>query len=122
MTCICVDSYTAVVHLIHEDQGQQMEGDCVGVGLVCVLVWGLGIATGIGFAVNVELKCSPIIEVPLALTVPATIVLDVAILRTLRKPDPSRKSSVHPQKQRALQTITNSLVMTLMSYLPSLVI
>ena len=87
----------------------------------CGLVWSLAIAYGTSVNLIIVLMTSSLTVIPYILTLPAIVFCDVAILRALRKPDPSGRSDVHPQKQRALQTITNSLIISVVSYLPPLV-
>lgn len=122
MTSTCVDCYMAVIHPITYMKTKDSQRKVTVCRLVCILVWGLTIAGVIAVAVDKDFMASPVSMVMLVFCIPAIAFLDAAILHTLRKQDPSGRGSVHPQKQRALQTITNSLVMTLVSYLPSLVI
>ncbi|XP_063077010.1 platelet-activating factor receptor-like [Engraulis encrasicolus] len=63
-----------------------------------------------------------LLSIPYFLTLPVIVGCDVAILRALKKPDPSGKTDVHPQKQRALLAITQSLVLTVLVFLPPMVI
>ena len=118
MVCICVDCYMAVVHPITYMKRKDRRYKVA----VCALVWSLTFTYGIVLEIKRELLSTPFITVPVVVSIPAIACLDAAILRALRKPDPSGRSDVHPQKQRALQTITNTLVMTLVSYLPPLVV
>ncbi|XP_041939872.1 lysophosphatidic acid receptor 6-like [Alosa sapidissima] len=113
MSCICVDCYMAVIHPITY---MQMKDGIYRI-IICALVWVFTLVYGYLLGLKTY-----VILVILAFTAPVIAYCDLSILHTLRKPDPSRRSDIHPQKQRALQTITNSLVMTLVSYLPLMIL
>lgn len=115
MSCVCVDCYMAVVYPI-----QYMNlRSCRYRVFVCALVWVSTVAQGLMFILVENLTSLWFLVSTFAALI--TVCCDGAILCTLRKPDPSGRSDIHPQKQRSLQVITNSLIMTLVSYLPPLV-
>ncbi|KAL2078721.1 hypothetical protein ACEWY4_026406 [Coilia grayii] len=118
MACICVDCYMAVVHPISY---RKLKGSRYR-QVVCVLVWGCTLIFGLMFVVDPALFTTSYPAMPFALCLPPITFCDAAVFYALRKPDPSGKADVHPQKQRALQTITNSFVMTVVSYLPPLLV
>ncbi|KAL2078717.1 hypothetical protein ACEWY4_026402 [Coilia grayii] len=118
MACICVDCFMAVVHPVTYMKMRRSRYRL----LPCAAVWGFTLLFGMLFVHNQRLFITSYTGLPYLLSIPTIVVCDLAILHTLRKPDPSRRSDVHPQKQRALQTITTSLVMTLVSYLPVLLV
>ncbi|XP_063077047.1 P2Y purinoceptor 8-like [Engraulis encrasicolus] len=111
MTCMCMDCFMAVVYPITYMKMKRYRYRL----LSCAAVWGITPCIG---TINAFIWYSPIPGALYWLLVPTIAICDLAILYTLRKPDPSGRSDVHPQKQRALQTITNSFVMTLVCYLP----
>lgn len=55
--------------------------------------------------------------VPFIVTIIIIGICDVFIFHALVKSDPGRKN-IHPKKLRAIQTLVNSLVITVISYLP----
>ena len=116
MACICVDCYMAVVHPITYRKLKCSKYRQV----VCVLVWGFTLIIGLTFALYPLLFTTSFTATPFALSLPPIAFCDAAIFCALKKPDPSGKTDVHPQKQRALETITNSFIMTVVSYLPPL--
>lgn len=118
MSCICVDCYIAVVHPTQYMVLKHSRHRTV----FSALVWGLTLAYGLLSALRREIFATSFIAIPYIFTVPTIIFCDVMILLALRKPHPSGRSDVHPLKQRAVQTITNSLVMTFVSYLPPLIV
>ena len=117
MACICVDCYTAVVHPITYMKMKRSRYRLV----ACAVVWSFTLLCGVMAVIHRELFTTSLMVFQFLLAFPAIVFCDVAILRALRKPDPSGRSDVHPQKQRALQTITNSLIMSVVCYLPPLV-
>ncbi|KAL2078719.1 hypothetical protein ACEWY4_026404 [Coilia grayii] len=115
--CVCVDCYMAVVRPITYMKTRNSRYAVV----VSVVVWSVVLACGTLIMIREDLVAVFTVTV-CTLALPTITFCDIFILRTLRKPDPSGRADVHPQKQRALQTITNSLVITVMAYLPPLVL
>ena len=118
IACVCVDCYTAVVHPITYMKMKRSRYRLV----ACAVVWSFTLLYAVMGFINRQLFTTSSSVFPFLLAFPAIVFCDVAILRALRKPDPSGRSDVHPQKQRALQTITNSLIMSVVCYLPPLVV
>ncbi|XP_063077043.1 uracil nucleotide/cysteinyl leukotriene receptor-like [Engraulis encrasicolus] len=118
MACICVDCFMAVVYPVTYMKMKRSSYRW----LPCAAVWVFTTLFLLALIYHQHLYFSSFVSVPYVISIPTIIVCDLAILRTLRKPDPSGRTDVHPQKQRALQTITNSFIMTLVCYLPVMVV
>ena len=118
MAWVCVDCYTAVVHPITYMKMKRSRYRLV----ACAAVWSFTLLYAVMGFINRQLFTTSSSVFPFLLAFPAIVFCDVAILRALRKPDPSGRSDVHPQKQRALQTITNSLIISVVCYLNPLVV
>lgn len=118
MACICLDCYLAVVHPITYHKRKRLTPRVVMAGIV----WALTIACGIVYFFFYKLFFTMFSTVPLIITIIITGICDSFILYTLGcKSDPGRKN-IHPQKQRAIQTVINSLVMVVLSYLPPIIL
>lgn len=117
IACICVDCYMAVVYPISYMKMKHGRYRVV----TCTLAWTLTLMYGLMIAFELILNFTFFV-VPYALCLPTIAFCNIAILHALRKPDPSGKTDVHPQKQKALQTIMNSFTMTIVAYLPPLVV
>lgn len=117
MACICMDCYLAVVHPITYHQRKSMTLRVVMVGIV----WTWTVGFGIIFFLFYKLYFSMVSIVSFLIAIVIIAICDSVILRALVKSDPGRKN-IHPQKQRAIQTLINSLVITLFSYLPPLLL
>ena len=89
---------------------------------VCALDWAFTLMYGFMSVFGLELVNFYFFLMPYVLSLPTIAFCDVIILRALRKPSPSGRSDVHPQKQKALQTIINSFTMAIVAYLPPLVV
>ncbi|XP_067100249.1 lysophosphatidic acid receptor 6-like [Osmerus mordax] len=114
MTCICLDCYLAVVHPIMYRARRGLTSRV----LMCVVVWAVTLATGVVYSLfNMELGNNPITVMPFVVAILITGICDFFILRALKSSDPAGRK-LHPQKKKALQIIINSLVMTLLAYLP----
>lgn len=110
----CFDCYMAAVYPIGYMQMKTSRLRLV----VCSLVWTMMFAYGVTYASNPDLLFTPLVMSPIALSLVPSLFFDVSVLHALRKPDPSGKRDVHPQKLKALRTITRNLVMTAVAYLP----
>lgn len=117
IACICVDCYMAVVHPISYIKLKHGRYRVV----ACTMVWTLTLIYGLLIAFELVLNFT-LLVIPYAVSLPTIAFCDSVILHALRKPDASGGTDIHPQKQRALQTITNSFIMTVVAYLPPLVI
>ena len=118
MACICVDCYTAVVHPISYMKMKQSKHRMVAIALA----WSLTLVYGMVFVLDIQLYTTAFTVIPYILSLPTITFCDFSILCALRKPSPSGRSDVHPQKQKALQTIINSFTMAIVAYLPPLVV
>ncbi|KAL2078720.1 hypothetical protein ACEWY4_026405 [Coilia grayii] len=115
MACICSDCYIAVRYPVLY---MRMKHSRYRLG-VCAAAWALTISFGIMLTLY---SSSILLAVPYIFTLPVIVGCDIAIVCALRRPDPSGKTEVHPQKKRALQAITHSLVLTVLSFLPPLTV
>ncbi|KAL2078671.1 hypothetical protein ACEWY4_026356 [Coilia grayii] len=118
MVCICVDCYLAVLHPITYMKTRQHRYKQV----LCAAIWVLTICFGVLSVHKIGLIVRMLYLIPNTLVAVVTVFCDLAILRALRKPDPSGRGSIHPQKQRAVLAVTNSFVVTVLFYLPLLVV
>ncbi|KAL2078722.1 hypothetical protein ACEWY4_026407 [Coilia grayii] len=117
MACICVDCHMAVAHPITYLNMKNSRCRLA----VCALVWATTLTLNLFGRERQHLHLA--IRGLLRLLIVSVITYcDVAILLALRKPDPAGKTDIHPQKRRALQVIINSLVMTVVSYLPQVLV
>lgn len=110
---ICVDCYIAVVHPISYMKMKNSRYRLV----ICVLGWITTLLLNL-YGVYRGLHHISVRGVLRVFTISIITFCNVAILYTLQKPDPSGRNGIHPQKQRALHAVTNSFIMTMVSYLP----
>lgn len=113
MACVCLDCYLAVVHPILFHKTKSLTPRIV----MVLVVWILTIATGIIYFLYFKLFFSVFPIVFFMLTIVIIGICDSLILYTLNTSDGGRKN-IHPQKKRAIHTLTNSLVVVVISYLP----
>lgn len=113
MTCISLDCYLAVVHPVTYHKRKSMTPRVVMVGIV----WTCTGAFAILFLLFYKLFFSLVSTIPFFIASVIIGICDILILHALVKSNPGRKN-IHPQKHRAVQTIINSLVLTMCSYLP----
>lgn len=112
MTCICLDCYLAVVHPITYRVRKGLTSRV----LMSAAVWVVTVMHSVWYIV-IDYHDSSILNIlAYVITIPVIVVCDVFIFRALKRPDPAGRD-IHPQKQKALQIITNSLIMALLSYL-----
>lgn len=113
MACICVDCYMAVVHPVIYHKRKSLTPRV----LMVSAVWALTVAIGLVYMIDVMLYYSILSMVPSTIAIIIIGSCDFFILRTLKRSNPGMPN-IHPQKQRAIQTVISSLVVTVISYLP----
>lgn len=116
--CIALECYMAVVFPVPFMTLKLSKHRLV----VCLSVWALSLLIGILFFFNNHLYTSPVTAIPYFFSLPIIAFCSLSIRHALTKPDPSGRSGVHPQKQRALQAINNGLIWATVSYLPPLAV
>ncbi|XP_053350367.1 lysophosphatidic acid receptor 4-like [Clarias gariepinus] len=118
MACICWDCYVAVVYPIVYKTSKKLI--VVKKAITIILCLSLVVA---GFASSTIqwITTTPFFAIPLIVAMPVILFCDISILRALRKPDLTGKSKIHPQKKQALHTISNSLIMTFIVYIPPVI-
>lgn len=117
MSCVCLDCYLAVVHPIIYHKRKSLTPRVVMAGIV----WIFTVVTGIHycFYFQIYLGITPYLAFLIAMVIIG--ICDCFILYRLIKSHPG-SVNIHPQKQRAIQILINSLVVTVISYLPPVVI
>lgn len=113
MASICLDCYLAVVHPITYHKKKSLTPRVI----IVAIIWTLTAATGIVFCLTFRVFYTMFSTVPFIVTIIIIGICDVFIFHALVKSDPGRKN-IHPKKLRAIQTLVNSLVITVISYLP----
>lgn len=116
MACVCLDCYVAVVHPITYHKRKSMTPRIV---MVCI-VWAWTAAFAVAFFLFYKFY-GLYSTLSFVIAVVTVGMCDCSILRALVKSDASRKN-IHLQKQRAVQTLINSLVVTMFSYIPPLLL
>lgn len=116
MACVCFDCYLAVVHPIFYRQNRSLTSRVVATGIV----WILTAVNGVLFLLFYKLYFSFFPAVTFLIAIVMIGFCDGVIVYTLVKSDPVGKQ-IHPQKQRAIQTLIYSLAMTAVSYLPPVI-
>lgn len=115
MACTCLDCYLAVVHPITYHQRKSMIQNMRVVMVTSVWICTLGFA--ISFFLFYKLFLNLISLIPYILAIVIIGICDSFIFYTLITSKPGRKNL---QKQRTIQILTNSLVISLFSYFPPL--
>lgn len=111
--CICLDCYLAVVHPLVYRNNKSLTPRLVMVGVA----WVITLVQGTVATVVDEQLHSPWAMFVYIIALPIIIVCDVAILWALQRSNPAG-GDLHATKKKALQVITNSMVMTVTSYVP----
>ncbi|KAI5624118.1 G-protein coupled receptor 35-like, partial [Silurus asotus] len=116
---ICWDCYVAVVHPIVYKTSKKV---VVVKKVITMVVFCIMSMFGLLVCQMPRLITTPLMATPLMVVLPVIAFCDISILLALRKPDPTGKNEIHPQKKQALHTIFNSLIMTFIIYLPPMLI
>ncbi|CAL9699109.1 unnamed protein product [Knipowitschia caucasica] len=111
--CICFDCYLAVVRPVFYRTHNTPTPRVV----VCAIVWGLTLTQGALSTIIDEFFHSPWAMSVYIVALPVILTCNVSILCALRSTFPG-KAQIHPKKKKALQIITNSMVMTCVAYVP----
>lgn len=115
MACTCLDCYLAVVHPITYHQRKSMIQNMRVV--MVTTVWICTLAFAISFFLFYKLFFAVVSVIPYIVAIVIIGICDSFILYTLMTSKPGRKNL---QKQRTIQILTNSLVISLFSYIPPL--
>lgn len=118
MACACADCYLAVVHPITYCQRKSQTLRAVLAGVV----WTVTVASGFVYTFFYKIFLTMFPMVPFAVAIVIIGVCDSFIIHTLINSDPGKNNTIHPQKQRAVQTLINSLVVAFISYLPPILL
>lgn len=111
--CICLDCYLAVVHPIIYRTRKSLTPRV----LMAAAVWTATAVQGTMSILDEELNHSSWAMFVYIIALPIIIVCDVSILWTLKRSHPGG-GDLHPMKVKALEIITNSMVMTVICYVP----
>ncbi|XP_068439569.1 G-protein coupled receptor 15-like [Clinocottus analis] len=111
--CICLDCHLAVLHPVTYHSRKSLTPRF----LMAAAVWTITVIQGITSTVIEELNHSAWAMLMYIVALPVIVTCDVSILRALRK-SVHAGGDLHPKKKKALQIITNSIVMTVISYVP----
>lgn len=111
--CICLDCYMAVFHPIAYSTKKSLTPRV----LMAAAAWTATMVQGSMSIVDQELNHSAWATFVYLIALPIIVICDASILWSLKK---SYRSGghLHPRKKKALQIITNSMVMTITSYFP----
>ncbi|XP_060884996.1 C-C chemokine receptor type 3-like [Labrus mixtus] len=115
--CICLDCYVAVVHPITYSKKKSLTPRV----LMVAAVWTITAAQGFTSTVVDELNHSAWAMFVYVIALPVIVISDVSILWTLKKSHRAGKA-LHQKKKKAFQIITNSMVMTIVSYVPPVLV
>lgn len=115
--CICLDCYMAVFHPIAYSTKKSLTPRV----LMAAAAWTATMVQGSMSIVDQEINHSVRATFVSLIALPIIVICDASILWTLKK---SYRSGghLHPRKKKALQIITNSMVMTITSYIPPVLV
>lgn len=115
--CICLDCYLAVVHPVAYRARKSLTPRL----LMAAAVWTITLVQGSMATVVDELNHSAWAMFVYVIALPIILICNVSILWTLKKSQRAG-GALHPRKKKALQIITNSMVMTVISYVPPVLV
>lgn len=115
--CICLDCYLAVVHPITYLSKKSLTPRL----LLAAAVWAITVIQGTLAIIFEELIHSIWAMSVYVIALPIIVICDASILWTLKK-SYCGGGGLHPKKKKALQIITNSMVMTVISYVPPVLV
>ncbi|XP_030611106.1 proteinase-activated receptor 3-like [Archocentrus centrarchus] len=115
--CICLDCYLAVVHPITYSTKKSLTPRV----LMAAAVWTATMVQGVMSIINAELTHDPWAIFLSIMALPIIVICDASILWTLKKSYLGGRD-LHPRKKKAVQIITNSLVMTITSHVPPVLV
>lgn len=111
--CICFDCYIAVVHPVLYLANKSLTPRL----FMCAVIWTITLAQGSLAAIIDEFYHSAWAMAVYVIALPIITTCNIFILLALKSKFPG-KTDVHPKKKKAMQVITNSLVMTCVAYVP----
>lgn len=115
--CICLDCYLAVVHPIVYRSKKSLTPRI----LMAAAVWAVTLVQGTMSTIVDELNHSAWAMFVYIIALPIIVICNASILWTLRR-SYRGGGDLHPKKKKALQIITNSMVMTVTSYVPPVLV
>lgn len=116
LTCVCIECYVAVIHPVTYRARKGLTSRL----LITVSNWIVTAIYGFYFALTQfnTSKLTPVIV--LILTLPVIVFCDISVLSALKKSGPTGRS-MDPHKRRARHVISSSCIITVISYLPSII-
>ncbi|KAM9425860.1 chemerin-like receptor 2 [Pholidichthys leucotaenia] len=111
--CICLDCYLAVVHPVTYHTHRSLIPRLI----MVAAVWAVTMVQGAMATVIEELNHSAWAMVVYIVALPIIVLSDASILLHLKKTHRGGPE-LHPRKKKALQIITNSMIMTITAYFP----
>ncbi|XP_034049366.1 adrenocorticotropic hormone receptor-like [Thalassophryne amazonica] len=113
MACVCLDCYVAVVHPITYHKRKSLTPRV----LLAAVVWMFTVSTGVVYFLLPMAFPTMLPTLPFIIAIVTIGICDFFILHTLMKAHPGG-NTIHPQKQRGIHTVINSLIVVVISYVP----
>lgn len=112
---ICWHRYVAVVHpIVYKTSKKLHVVRKAMIITICFIIVGCGLVEA-----TLTWLSTPFFAIPLIVSLPVIIFCNISVIFTLRKPDPTGKINIYPQKKQALQTIFISFIILFVVYLPT---